>query len=308
MAGTASTPWPADCPRRFNRRSPLPWPCPTTPCARCSKPALTSATSPTAGTRRWQTYIFGTRNNIHIIDLAQTVPAHPPAPCRPISDTVAKRRPCAVRRHQASGRRHDRGSRQAFGAVLRQFPLARRHADQLEDHFGLDRSVCARSTRPSKAAVVGLTKKERLMLSREKRQTREGSRRHQGHGRRARPAVRDRHQQGAARNQGGPAPRDPGGGHRRHQLQPGRHHLSDPGQRRRQPRHPALLRPRGPCRHRRHLAQPGRARHRPRRDRAAGRGGSPRGRPDRPGRVPRPRPSSSSCCPPPAARRTTCPS
>jgi small subunit ribosomal protein S2 len=30
-----------------------------------------------------------------------------------------------------------------------------------------------------------------------------------------------------------------------HQLEPGRHHLSDPGQRRRRARHPALLRPDG---------------------------------------------------------------
>ena len=44
----------------------------------------------------------------------------------------------------------------------------------------------------------------------------------------------------------------------RHQLRSGRHHLSGPGQRRRQPRHPALLRPRGARGDRRHRAQPGR--------------------------------------------------
>ena len=51
-----------------------PWRFLISPCVSCSKLALISATSPTAGTRRWAQYIFGTRNNIHIIDLAQTVP------------------------------------------------------------------------------------------------------------------------------------------------------------------------------------------------------------------------------------------
>ena len=40
------------------------WHCPNFPCANCSKPARTSATRPTAGTR----------NNIHIIDLSQSIP------------------------------------------------------------------------------------------------------------------------------------------------------------------------------------------------------------------------------------------
>ena len=47
-------------------------------------------------------------------------------------------RPGAVRRHQAPGGRGDRRRGQALGAVFRQLPLARRHADQLEDHFRLD--------------------------------------------------------------------------------------------------------------------------------------------------------------------------
>ena len=49
-----------------------------------------------------------------------------------------RRRPRAVRRHQAAGlRRHRRGG-QALGAVLHQPSLARRHADQLEDHLAVD--------------------------------------------------------------------------------------------------------------------------------------------------------------------------
>ena len=57
-------------------------------------------------THRWNPkmapYIFGARNNIHIIDLAQTVPLLHQA-LKAVSDTVATRRPRAVRRHQAPG-------------------------------------------------------------------------------------------------------------------------------------------------------------------------------------------------------------
>ena len=49
-----------------------------------------------------------------------------------------RRRPRAVRRHQAAGLRRHRRRRQALGAVLHQSPLARRHADQLEDHLPVD--------------------------------------------------------------------------------------------------------------------------------------------------------------------------
>ena len=83
-------------------------------------------------------YIFGARNNIHIIDLAQTVPMlH--GRCRP-SANRRQGRPRAVRRHQAAGAGRRRGSRKTLGAVLRQFALARRHADQLEDDFRLDQA------------------------------------------------------------------------------------------------------------------------------------------------------------------------
>ena len=65
------------------------WRCPTSACASSWKLASTSAIRPTAGTRRWREYIFGTRNNIHIIDLAQTVPMLHRA-LQAVSDTVAK--------------------------------------------------------------------------------------------------------------------------------------------------------------------------------------------------------------------------
>ena len=82
-------------------------------------------------------FIYGARNNIHIVDLAQTVPLLHQALVK-VSDTVGQRWPRAVRRHQADGvGRHCRRC-QALGAVLHEPPLARRYADQLENDFGLD--------------------------------------------------------------------------------------------------------------------------------------------------------------------------
>ena len=82
-------------------------------------------------------YIYGARNSIHIIDLAQTVPLlHQALKTR--LRLGRQGRPRAVRRHQAPGGAGDRRVGQALRAVFRQFALARRHADQLEDDFGLD--------------------------------------------------------------------------------------------------------------------------------------------------------------------------
>ena len=82
-------------------------------------------------------FIYGSRNSIHIIDLAQTVPLFHQA-LKTVSDTVAKggRVLFVGTKRQASDEIADR--RQAFGAIFRQRPLAWRHADQLEDHLGVD--------------------------------------------------------------------------------------------------------------------------------------------------------------------------
>ena len=136
-----------------------------------------------------------------------------------------QRRPHPVRRHQAPGAGRHRRRRQAVGAVLRQFALARRHADQLENHFRFDLAA-AQARRDAQ-----LRRSRRLHQERapdhaaRARQARPLARRHQGHGRRARPAVRDRHQQGRHRDQGSAPAQHSGRGHRRHQLRSGRHHL-----------------------------------------------------------------------------------
>ena len=84
-------------------------------------------------------FIFGARNNIHIIDLAQTVPLLHTA-LKAVSDTVAKggRILFVGTKRQAQDGVAEAAKRSR--AVFRQFALARRHADQLEDDFGLDQA------------------------------------------------------------------------------------------------------------------------------------------------------------------------
>ncbi|WP_407522051.1 30S ribosomal protein S2 [Methylobacterium oryzisoli] len=119
---------------------------------------------------RWnpkmQSYIFGTRNNIHIIDLAQTVPALYQA-LQAVSDTVAK------------------GGRVLFVGTKRQAAdvvadSARRSAQYFVNSRWLGgtltnwKTISGSIQRLRKVDEIlagggqGLTKKERLMLSREK--------------------------------------------------------------------------------------------------------------------------------------------
>ena len=62
-------------------------------------------------THRWnpkmERYIFGSRSNIHIIDLSQSIPLLHQALVK-VREVAAKRRPRAVRRHQAPGLRAGR--------------------------------------------------------------------------------------------------------------------------------------------------------------------------------------------------------
>ncbi len=74
-------------------------------------------------THRWNPkmapFIFGARNNIHIIDLAQTVPLLHQA-LQAVARHRRQGRPRAVRRHQAPGVGGDRRRGQALRPVLRQ--------------------------------------------------------------------------------------------------------------------------------------------------------------------------------------------
>ena len=249
-------------------------------------------------------YIYGARNSIHIIDLAQTVPLLHQA-LKAVSDTVAK------------------GGRVLFVGTKRQASeeiaaAAKRSAQYFVNARWLGGMLTNWKT--ISASISRLRKLDEMLSEGAKgphqegatddvaraRQAREGARRHQGHGRRPRPRVRHRHEQGGAGDQGGQPPQDPGDGDPRHQLRSRRHRLSDPGQRRRGPRHPALLRPRRARRHRRHSAA---ARARRASTSARPRRRSPsRCRRRRPSPRSRRRPTISNCWPRRAARRTIWPS
>ena len=80
---------------------------------------------------------------------------------------MAKRRPRAVRRHQAAAAGAHRRCGQALRPVLRQPPLAGRHDHQLADHLASIKRLRELEER-LKGDVVGLTKKEQLDLTRER--------------------------------------------------------------------------------------------------------------------------------------------
>ncbi len=101
-------------------------------------------------TQRWNPkmapFIYGARNDIHIIDLTQTVPLLHQALVA-LREVAAVGRAHPVRRHQAAGVRADRRRRQALRPVLRQPSLAGRHADQLADHLQFHPAAALRSKR-----------------------------------------------------------------------------------------------------------------------------------------------------------------
>jgi small subunit ribosomal protein S2 len=119
---------------------------------------------------RWNpkmsTYIFGTRNNIHIIDLAQTVPMLHRA-LQAVSDTVAKggRVLFVGTKRQASDAVADAAKRSAqyyinsrwLGGMLTNWKTISASINRLRQ---LDDTLTT--------GGPGLTKKERLMMSREK--------------------------------------------------------------------------------------------------------------------------------------------
>ena len=119
---------------------------------------------------RWnpkmQQYIFGTRNNIHIIDLAQTVPMLHRA-LQAVSDTVANggRVLFVGTKRQASELVADAAKRSAqyyvnsrwLGGMLTNWKTISGSIQRLRK---IDEMLAA--------GVQGLTKKERLMMSREK--------------------------------------------------------------------------------------------------------------------------------------------
>ena len=181
------------------------------------------------------------------------------------------RRPRALRRHQEGGGRVRGGSRDALRPVLREPPLARRHADQLEDHHRLHQAPeadggAARRQHPGPHQEGGPDADARA------RQAEPRARRHQGHGRPARHHLRHRRGEGEAGDRGGQQARHPGRRGGGQQCRPAGRRLPDPRQRRRHPRHQPLLRHGRRRGVRRHLGRAAGLRRRYRRRRGCCRG------------------------------------
>jgi len=111
----------------FNRRTL--WRYPTTPCVSFWKLAYTSAIRPIAGIRRWLITSSASRNNIHIIDLQQSVPMLHRALQRSATRSQGRAHPVVGTKRQAQDSIADAAK---VRPVLSQFALARRHAHQLE--------------------------------------------------------------------------------------------------------------------------------------------------------------------------------
>jgi small subunit ribosomal protein S2 len=178
-------------------------------------------------------FIFGTRNNIHIIDLAQSVPMLHRA-LEAVSDTVAKggRILFVGTKRQAQDPIADAAKRCA-----QYYVNSRWLGGTLTNWKTISGSISAPAQARGDAVLqrgAGLHEEGTPRPAARARQARPLARRHQGHGRPARPAVRHRHQQGGHRDQGGAASGRSGCGVVDTNCDPGRHQLRHPGQRRRQ--------------------------------------------------------------------------
>jgi hypothetical protein len=135
-------------------------------CVSCLKLAFTLATNRTAGIRRWR--------------ITFSVPATTSTSStsrRPCRCCIARCRRSAIPSPRAavscssapSGRRRTASPRRpSVGAVFRQFALARRHADQLEDDFRFDQAAAHLDEMLNSGDANAYTKKERLTLQRER--------------------------------------------------------------------------------------------------------------------------------------------
>ena len=169
-------------------------------------------------------YIFGARNNIHIIDLAQTVPLLHQA-LKIVSDTVAKggRVLFVGTKRQAQDQIADAAKRCAqyfinsrwLGGTLTNWKTISGSISRLRK---LDEMLSA--------GASGLTKKERLLLTRERDKLEKalGGIKDMG-GTPDLIFVIDTNKE-AAGDQGGQSPQDSGRRDPRHQLRSGRHHAS----------------------------------------------------------------------------------
>ncbi len=171
-------------------------------------------------------YLYGVRNNIHIIDLAQTVPMLHRA-LAAVSDTVAgggrvlfvgtKRQAAEPLTAAAKRSAQYYVNARWLGGMLTNWKTISKSIQRLRELEGL-----------LTGEAQGLTKKERLTLTREKDKLEKALGGIKDMGGVPQSPVRDRYQQGEDRDRGGNAPRHSGRGDHRFELRSGWHHLPDP--------------------------------------------------------------------------------
>ena len=196
-------------------------------------------------TRRWnpkmKPYLFGVRNGVHIIDLTKTVPLLEQA-LKQVRDVVASggrvlfvgTKPAAAERVAEAAKRCGQYyvNHRWLGGMITNWNTISASIKRLRE---LDERL--------KGDVVGLTKKEQLDLTREREKLERslGGIKEMG-GTPDMLFIIDTNKESIAVLEARKLRHsDRRGG--RQQLRSGRHRLPDPGQRRRDPRHLALLRP-----------------------------------------------------------------
>ena len=189
-------------------------------------------------TRRWnpkmKRYILTERNGIYIIDLQQTL-SYIDRAYEFVRETVAHGGTIMFvgTKKQAQEAIADEAGRvnmpfvnqRWLGGMLTNFQTVHKRLQRMKELETMEQT----------GGFEGRTKKEILMLTREKDEAGEDPRRDPGHGQGPERDLGGRHQEGAHRRRRGPQAGHPGRVDPRHQLRPRRGRLPDPGQRRRHP-------------------------------------------------------------------------
>src|SRR6185436_3938119 len=175
-----------------------------------------------------------------------------------------------VRRHEEAGAGGDARRGESRRAVLRDQPLAGRHADQLPQREGIDRPPPRDREDVDRRHVRAHDQERGPRRHPRAGEAGEGAGRHQADDRAAGRGVHRRRRQGTHRGDRGAQAGDPDRRDRRHQLRSRPDRLPDPGQRR---RHPFAEAVRGQDRGRLRAGPEGRAR-----ARQPAAGGAPGGR------------------------------
>ena len=194
-------------------------------------------------TGRWnpkmKQFIFGARNGIHIIDLQHTVKLFRQA-FKAVVDTTSrgetvlfvgtKKQAQDVIVEEATRSGQHYVTQRWLGGTLTNFKTVKGSLERLR---GLEKME-------EDGTLFALTKREQVMIKRDRDKLMKSLGGIKGHEQGARHAVRDRSAQGAHRGRRGAQARDSGRRDHRHELRSRHDRLRHPGQRRRDPRDQAV--------------------------------------------------------------------